>query len=287
MKRTSKILSIIFSVSLLLGNCTIAFADSTTYLDNSITLYDDGETKVSSYEDENGNIILSQYIDGKLVQVNEINPSNPRVISRQFYGSGQSTANSAIHDEINIDDFGTLATHAARAKEYVGHFSAGTINYRGIIDTGYVYYSLRCSFDLYTFDSSTYTVNSYYGSLINLISIFIAAFNLPQAIAAHYVGRLLVGLGIGIAAGHVTSAVSATVSCSKVEYAWTITNTSDAGNSKQVYGYKYHITDDESNLEGNTYYESPTPQDWETQELAILFHDQMFSYPAWEVISWT
>ena len=121
----------------------------------------------------------------------------------------------------------------------------------------------------------------------NLISIFIAAFNLPQAIAAHYVGRLLVGLGIGIAAGQVTSAVSATVSCSKVEYAWTITNTSDAGHSKQVYGYKYHITDDESNLEGNTYYESPTPQDWETQELAILFHDQMFNYPAWEVISWT
>lgn len=287
MKRTSKILSIIISAVLLLGNCPIAFADGTTYLDNSIILYDDGETKVSSYEDENGNIFLFQYINDQLVQMNEINPSNSEIISRQFLESNENTAYNIINDEINIDDFGVSVSRLARANAYEGNFLAGTINYRGIIDTGYVYYSLKCSFDIDITDSTTYTINSYYGSLVNLISIFIAAFNLPSAIAAHYVGRLLVGLGIGIVAGHVTSAVSATVSCYKVEYAWTLTNTSDAGHSKQVYGYKYHITDEESNLEGNSYYESPTPQDWETQELAILFHDQMFSYPAWEVVSWT
>jgi len=164
---------------------------------------------------------------------------------------------------------------------------AGTINYRAIIDTGYVYYGLRCTYDANVIGPTTYTINGYVGTVVDLVSIIAGAFTIPIPIVGPYVAALISGLGITVVSGVIESALSDTVSCIETDYTWTLTDTTDSYHSKNVTGAKYYITDTKSAAKDKTYYEGYTPNDWGTQAMAVWFHNEMFGYTAWEVVNWS
>ena len=287
-QRIKKLLSCIVAFVLVIGNCMTAHAASTNYSseENVLTIYDDGETVVKGYEDSTGNMVFTQYLRGNLVQRNTISSNNPEIIRREFFGN--TNTRGASKDTININEYGVLNKSTAALHQSVSPRTlAGIINYRAIIDTGYVYYGLRCTYDANVIGPTTYTINGYVGTVVDLVSIIAGAFTIPIPIVGPYVAALISGLGITVVSGVIESALSDTVSCIETDYTWTLTDTTDSYHSKNVTGAKYYITDTKSAAKDKTYYEGYTPNDWGTQAMAVWFHNEMFGYTAWEVVNWS
>lgn len=161
----------------------------------------------------------------------------------------------------------------------------GTINFRAIVSTGYTYYGLKCSYS-YSSGNSTYTIKSFAGKLVDLVSLVVSAISLPSSIASTALKKICVSAGISIVGGALSSALTTTMACRKTSYIWTLTDTTNSSHTGKMYGYKYYITDSEYNT-GNTYSDGWTPDEWKTSGLASSFHDHMFSYSAWDVVSWS
>lgn len=282
-----RLLSCVVAIILVLGNCMTVHAASTNHSSEAkaATIYDDGETLVKGYEDGSGNMVFTQYVRGKLVQRNTISANNPQIIRREFFDN--TTTRAASSDTININDFGALRKSTATIQANSTRTLAGTINYRAPIDTGYVYYGLRCNYNTKEVGATTYTINGFVGTLVDLASIVAGAINIPISIATAYLGSLLSGLGIAVVGGVIKAAVTDTVSCNQTDYTWTLTDTKDSSHSKNVYGSKYYITDTKSAAVNKTYYEGYTPKDWGTSVMATWFHNEMYSYSIWEVVSWS
>lgn len=275
-----KLLSCFVAIALVVVNCMTTFASASNLPTNDVLLiYDDGETVLTGYTDSSGNIILMQYLNGKLIQRNTVFADNPEIIKREFFSN--TTARKASSDTININDYGVLTKPTVETQAVSPQTLAGTINYRALIDSGYVYYGLRCTYTTKLIGPTTYTIRNYIGPLIDLVAIFAGAFvEIPSTLLPEIVNKLVTGAGITIASGALSAAFSDTVSCNKSSYTWTLTDTTTTGHTKTVYGYKYLITDVYSHAKGKSYYEDYTPLDWGTQALAIWFHNEMFSYSA-------
>ncbi len=285
-RRIRKILSFVVVVVLVIGNCMTAYAaNSNLSSEDALIIYNDGETIVEGYEDSDGNMVFTQYVMGTLVQRNTVSPNNPEVIKREFFGSAVTRGLSS--DTININDYGVLAKPTARAQAAAARTLAGTINYRTISGASYMYYGLRCEYVSSIIGPTTYTIRSYIGPVVDLVSILVGALNITISVVKKIVSDLLVGLAITVAGGVIKSAVSDTVSCVETDYTWTLTNTTASGHKKNVYGQKYYVTDVKSAFKGNTYYEGYTPNDWGTQALAVWFHNEVFPYSAFDVVSWS
>lgn len=286
-QRIKKLLSCIVAFVLVIGNSMTAYAAGTNYSseENVLTIYDDGETVVKGYEDSTGNMVFTQYVKGDLVQRNTISSNNPEIIRREFFGS--ATTRGVSKDTININEYGVLNKSTAKLQSVSPRTLAGTINYRAAIDTGYVYYGLRCNYDTEVIGPTTYTINSYVGTVVDLVAIIAGALTIPIPYVSQFVGALLNGLGIAVIGGVINSAFSDTVSCIETDYTWTLTDTTDSYHSKNVIGAKYYITDTKSAAKDKTYYEGYTPNDWGTQAMAVWFHNEMFTYSVWEVVNWS
>ncbi len=282
-----RLLSCAVAIVLVFGNCITVHAESTIHSSEAkaTTIYDDGETLVKGYEDSSGNMVFTQYVKGKLVQRNTISPNNTQIIRREFFDN--TTHRTASSDAININDYGVLRKSTAIIQGASARTLAGTINYRAAIDTGYVYYGLRCNYNTKEVGATTYTINGFVGKLVDLVSIVAGAIDIPIAIANPYIKALLSGLGITVVGGLIESAFSDTVSCNQTDYTWTLTDTKDSSHSKNVYGSKYYITDTKSAAANKTYYDGYTPKNWGTSEMAVWFHNEMYSYSMWEVVSWS
>lgn len=277
-----KILCIILSLAILFSLATSAFAAGNT-TPELLVIYDDGQTKVEATEDKNGNMIFWQYTNGVLIQRNTISASNPDIIKREFFNKSESR--SITNDTININDYGVLYRDPVGIQPATIK-TAGTINYRAIIDTGYTYYGIKCIYDEVRLGSTTYVINGYVGTVVDLVSIIAGAFTIPIPIVGPYVSALITGLGITVVSGVIENAVSDEVSCIETDYTWTLTDTTFSDHNKNVYGSKYYITDVKSAAKDKIYYDGYTPKDWKTQALAVWFHNEMFTYSAWDVVSW-
>lgn len=281
-----KLLSCFVAIALVVVNCMTTFASASNLPTNDVLLiYDDGETVLTGYTDSSGNIILMQYLNGKLIQRNTVFADNPEIIKREFFSN--TTARKASSDTINVNDYGVLTKPAVEAKAVSPRTLAGTIKYRALIDSGYVYYGLKCNYTTKLIGPTTYQVNKFEGALVDLAASIAGALDIPLPVVTEFVGNLVTGAGISIVAGIVKPFFSDTVSCDKTKYTWTLTDTTTTGHTKTVYGYKYLITDVYSHAKGKSYYEDYTPSDWGTQALAIWFHNEMFSYSAWSVVGWS
>lgn len=274
---------------LVIGNCLTVHAVNTGYSsqENVLTIYNDGETVVKGYEDSAGNTVFTQYIKGDLVQRNTISKNNPEIIKREFFDDATTHEREVSSDTINIHDYGVLTKSKATLQSMSPRTLAGTINYRALNDTGYVYYGLRCNYETKPIGNTTYTIDNYTGKVIDLVSIIAAAFTIPIPYVSQYVAALIDGLGIAIVSGVIKTAITDTVSCMETDYTWTLTDTKDSKHSKNVTGAKYFITDVKSAAKDKTYYEGYTPNDWKTQAMAVWFHNEMFSYTTWEVVNWS
>lgn len=285
-RNISKVLSYFVAFVLIIGNCMPICASTSLSQDNSLfTIYNDGDTIVNGYENSSGNMVFSQYVNGYLVQRNTVFSDNSGNIQREFFD--KTNARGTSNDIININDYGVLIKSTSSIQSISPRTSAGTINYRAAIDTGYIYYGLRCSYNAKVIGPTSYTINNYVGSVVDLVSIIAGAFAIPIACVSPYVAALLSGLGITVVSGLIESAFSDTVSCIETDYTWTLTDTTDSNHYKNVTGAKYLITDVKSAAVNKTYYEGYTPNDWGTQAMAVWFHNEMFGYTAWNVVSWS
>ena len=122
--------------------------------------------------------------------------------------------------------------------------------------------------------------------MVDLIALVVGALTLPNIVAEAFLDALIKGLGITVASGMIKNAVTDTVSCIKTQYTWNLVDTTAASHQKNVYGFKYYITDVKSAAKNNNYYEGYVPKDWKTQSLAVNFHNEMFTYNAWNVVGW-
>ena len=189
-------------------------------------------------------------------------------------------------DVIYIEQYGKLTSDNNERVQPCAVQTAGTIKYRAALDTGYIYYGLKCTYDTKNLGSTTYTINNFVGRMVDLIALVVGALTLPNIVAEAFLDALIKGLGITVASGMIKNAVTDTVSCIKTQYTWNLVDTTAASHQKNVYGYKYYITDVKSAAKNNNYYEGYVPKDWKTQSLAVNFHNEMFTYNAWNVVGW-
>ena len=273
-------ISILLVFSLLASMTLTSFATAkNNKVGDKVTLYEDHETIVEMYTDLSGNRILNQYLNGKLIQRDTLLTSSPNSIKRDFFDDSVTRKSSS--DVIYIEQYGKLTSDNNERVQPCAVQTAGTIKYRG-----YIYYGLKCTYDTKNLGSTTYTINNFVGRMVDLIALVVGALTLPNIVAEAFLDALIKGLGITVASGMIKNAVTDTVSCIKTQYTWNLVDTTAASHQKNVYGYKYYITDVKSAAKNNNYYEGYVPKDWKTQSLAVNFHNEMFTYNAWNVVGW-
>lgn len=278
-------ISILLVFSLLASMTLTSFATAkNNKVGDKVTLYEDHETIVEMYTDLSGNRILNQYLNGKLIQRDTLLTSSPNSIKRDFFDDSVTRKSSS--DVIYIEQYGKLTSDNNERVQPCAVQTAGTIKYRAALDTGDIYYGLKCTYDTKNLGSTTYTINNFVGRMVDLIALVVGALTLPNIVAEAFLDALIKGLGITVASGMIKNAVTDTVSCIKTQYTWNLVDTTAASHQKNVYGYKYYITDVKSAAKNNNYYEGYVPKDWKTQSLAVNFHNEMFTYNAWNVVGW-
>ncbi|MBQ4550223.1 MAG: hypothetical protein IJA49_03930 [Oscillospiraceae bacterium] len=284
-----RILSALLCMVLLLNMSVSVFAASELDVDDAM-VYDDGETQVLLYEDDVGNIELVQYTRGELVQKDIIYCDDPDVIHRYVYDDGY--ARNVAYDTISVYDYGTLTFEPCNVQRNIQPRKlekSGTIYYRTPDDTqanGYYEYGIRCLCYSSVYGSTTYTINSFLGKVVDLVALLVGALNVPKAIISAFITELLKGLGITVVSGMIKNEVSATVSCVRTDYTWNLTSTKDSTHKRTVYGTGYYITEAHSAVQGRTYSEGYVPSQWGTTYISTWFHETMFSYYAWELVRW-
>ncbi|MBS5882410.1 MAG: hypothetical protein KIC55_08480, partial [Lachnoanaerobaculum sp.] len=72
--------------------------DSTNYSNEHITIFEVNDTRIDSYEDDLGNTILEQYVNGKLTQRNTVKYGYSS-IEREFFESSQSNLDSDMYSD--------------------------------------------------------------------------------------------------------------------------------------------------------------------------------------------
>lgn len=272
-----RFLAVLIAFSLIINLPITTHATSNdTQMDMVLSLDD---TEIFYFELDDGTRVFLQYVNGILTQKNTFHPSYPNTIHREIYSSEKGT----IRDTIQASDYITVSTGPVTHQPQ-SRATQGTIRYRAVLDTGPIYYGLRCSYTS-TDSNTTYTINNYVGALVDLVAVLVSATNLLASIGTTVLRRICISAGITIAGGIIKSALSTTVSSVKTAYTWTLVDTTDSGHYKNVYGEKYYVTDSNYHT-GDTYYEGYVPADWGTQALAVWFHNEMFAYSAWGVEGW-
>lgn len=248
---------------------------------NLYIFWDDGETKVVGYEEANGDKVFLQYVNGSLEQRNVLYAADNNTIYRTYYGRKETTS------AICVEDYITVVHSKPEAQVVAATTTAGTINYRTPgYEEAYIYYGLVCSYQTIDRGNTTYTINGFLGTVVDLVALAVSALNISLGIASGYINNLLVGLAITVVAGVIKEAVTDTVSCTQKDYIWTLRDKNNSSHSKSVTSSRYYITDYKAAVKSQYYYDGYAPVHWREQELAVSFHNEMFTYTVWEVYSW-
>ena len=248
-------------------------------------IFNQDNIRIEYYESDNGDKIFEEYTDNILTQRNIIPHDENDIIYRELYKSEMESRNSEdiIKDTLVPSDYVEKVDQTQEIQP-LAVTNMGTINFRALLDIGYISYGIKCSYSDKV-GSSTYTIKSFAGKVVDLVAIIVSAIALPEALAATFISRLCVAAGITITAGALNAALSTKVGCDRTTYTWTLINTTHPAHKVTVKGYEYFVTDEDYHT-NETYYEGPVPKDWKKQSLAVYFHESMFSYPAWEVTGW-
>lgn len=280
----SRIISLALVVTLLFTNNIQVFAGEVTPTEsNPETVFDMGDTRIDYYETNNGDRVFLQYVNQMLTQKNTLPFGKADIVEREFFNTQQNNK-ATTKDTIRPSDFITV-NESKDVLLPTPKTSLGTINYRALLDTGYTYYGLRCSYNAVD-TISTYTIKSYVGTVVDLVSILVSATNIVASIGTTFIKRVCISAGIAIVGGSIKNALSTTVACTKTTYNWLLVDTTYSGHTKNVYGYKYHIIDSNYHTNEN-YFEGYQPSDWRTQALAVWLHNEMFAYSFWDVVNWS
>lgn len=249
-----------------------------------------GDTRIESYETDEGDVVLLQYVNDVLTQKNTIPHNQEDVIIREFFNdsqSGKSTKNCT--DSIRPSDYITVTEETEVEEPILTRASAwttkGTINYCAAIDSGLVYYGMKCSYTKST-TTGTYTIRKYRGTLIDLIAILVSAIDVPTKYVKTFTDAMLVSASITVINGVLKSVLTTTVASENTNFKWKLVDIQD---SKHYTYYtnacRHHIIDSKYATNKN-YYEGMCPRKWKKQEMAVLFHDSLFGYTSYSVVGW-
>lgn len=134
-------------------------------------------------------------------------------------------------------------------------------------------------------DTTTYTVNKYKGTVVDLVALIVGATHFISKYATSFVNTVLISAGISVVSGVIKKALTTTISCKRRTYKWKLINTKNSSHSKSVYGYKYIANDSKYKCK-ETFYKGYLPKDWKKRSLAIGFHNELFNYSVFNVEGW-
>ena len=124
---------------------------------------------------------------------------------------------------------------------------------------------------------STYTINSYVGSLVTLAAAVIGAFNVPGVIAAQFASEFLASvcysLGISVISNAITKPLSTTVSANISDIYIKLGGFS---NKKIKSGKKVFVNDSKSKYKGKIFYSGISGRYWKTSRLANMVIESVF-----------
>ena len=287
------IICMLLSITIFLCSTIKAFATvggENAQSDNDSTkevIYDGGDTKIIYYEDEKRNKIFLQYVNGVLDQKNTILNDCNDIIRREVYTAGDTVREHSVQiDYIHINDF--IETVNIDENTNISPLATlGTIKYSST-STGSnkkTYYGIKCTYTS-TVGNGTYTIKSFAGKVVDLVTLLVGAISLPKSLAGTFVKRVCVAAGITITGGIIKSKLSTTVACKTTKYKWKLVDTTKTSHNKNVYGYKYVVTDSKYHT-GETYYSGYKISDWKKRSLAVNLHHEMFSYSTFTVEGWS
>lgn len=285
-KTIIRIVSMVLCISMLSTASMQTFAAANVGAGQEQEVYlEIGDTRIDYYETEEGDQVFLEYIDGVLTQRNTIPVGQEDIVVREFLNTEENRiAGSGNTDVIHPSDY-IISEESEEVELPSPRKAMGTIRYRSSDNTGFVYYGMKCSCKR-TSVNSTYTIRSFAGKLIDIVSLLTSATGLLANMGKTYIKRLCISAGVTISGGVLKGVLSTTVACKKYTCKWKLVDVADSGHKTTYTGYKYHVTDSSYNT-GENYYEGLCPRDWGKQELAVIFHDKMFGYTSYDVIGWS
>ena len=287
-----KIISVILLISLLFNCCSnIVYANDLGDNQNEsvgkiYTYVNQGNIRVDGYEDENGNKIFRQYENGILSRRDIVYKDNPEFIYSESVNLIERSHHSI--DKIKISDYVTVRQQPEAGFETLASTSTykGKINYLASThDNPKIKYSLKCSYKTKV-TNYAYTINAYVGPVVTLVSLLVSSLHAPEIFVSQFLNNLVFGVGTIFTSGMIEKALSTTVASKRTKYTWTLTEVGTT-RSKNVYGNKYYITQEDSKHYKETFYDGYVPKDWKTQSLGMGLHNEMFSYSNYQILSWT
>ena len=285
--------------SILLITSMPAFALETKYVildDNIVTnaesILEIDDTRIDFYTDKNGDKVFLQYVNNNLTQINTIPANAEDIVKREFVD--KTTLSLIRTDEIRPSNYIVAETEnieeTIRPMAANSYVAKGTVKYRTPRSSGgYHTYGLKCFYKVdpqNSNKSTTYTINKYKGTLVDLVSMLVSAIDISTKVIKTYTKKLIVASGISVVSGKLKSALTTTVSALRTKYKWKLLDINDSSHiSYNPYGYKYYISDSNYHT-GETYYEECAPQLWGKNQLGVWFHNEMFTYSTFEVYKW-
>lgn len=294
-----RIIGVVISVSLICGSTLGVYAayndevivgdveDVEDVEDGTIEI---GNTRIETYDTSEGDTVFLQYVDGVLTQKNTIPHDQEDIVIREFFdGSSETISENSDTDVIHPSDYITVVEEKeveepvlARAATWT---TKGTIQYRAATNSGIVYYGMRCSYTKST-KIGTYKINGYRGSLVDLVAIVVPALNVIAKHATNFIKTICINAGVTIVSGIIKGLLTTTVASENTYFKWKLVDTQDSKHyTYYTNGCRHHIIDSSYNTNKN-YYEGTCPRKWGNQAMAVLFHDQLFGYTSYSVVSW-
>lgn len=294
-----RIIGVVISVSLICGSTLgvyAAYNDEVIVGDvEDVEDVDDGtieigNTRIETYDTSEGDTVFLQYVDGVLTQKNTIPHDQEDIVIREFFdGSSETISENSDTDVIHPSDYITVVEEKeveepvlARAATWT---TKGTIQYRAATNSSIVYYGMRC---LYTKTTTigTYTINKYKGPLVDLITIVVSSVHVISKLIKKFLGEMCGNAGVTIVNGIIKGVLTTTVASENTDFKWKLIDTKDSKHyTYYTNGCRHHIIDSSYNTNKN-YYEGTCPRKWGNQAMAVLFHDQLFGYTSYSVVSW-
>ncbi|MEI3437418.1 MAG: hypothetical protein V8Q83_04295 [Blautia sp.] len=285
---TALIVAVILICNCMINICVYAGEFETPGFQVTV-LVDRDNIRIDTYTDNQGNYVVREFDKGVLVQQNTIEPKSS-IIKRKFYNS--RIVNGKKSDILNANRYGTIrnlviSEPILKTTSSTTHHYAGTINYQALTSNGTKKYGLKCKYETYPKVQTTYRIHKYVGLFTDLVSIVAGALAAPPSAISDFLFDLVFGSATEFFSGVVENAFSANVAAIKTKYRWRLTNTKNVNHKKYVYGAKYYINETNSKYYHKTYYTGYVPRDWKTRALGLNFHNEMFSYSSFNIVSWT
>lgn len=238
---------------------------------------------ITAVENENGDTILCEYTDGILTQRNTVISNQEGVVKQEYFNA---TGDADCINYLNVNSCGVIQ-ESSGVSSYVtsGYTPFGAIQYRVVANETLTYKTMTVNLHVSNPITTTYTIKSWVGKVIDLVAILVSAGLGASGILSTFISNLLACLGIEVVAGAISSALSTTVASIKRTYTWQVYDSSLKIESF-ITGEENNIVDYGSSHYGEIYYDGVTIEDWGTNYMAAIFYDTTYAYTSWYVNRW-